>query len=113
MAIITISRQEGSLSREIAEGIARKHKWLYIDKAVIEKALEGYGIEADCFNKYDEKRPSLWDNFSLEYDRYYNFFKLYILEKSLENKGCVLLGRGGGLFSQGCTWCATPETHCI
>ena len=32
MAIITISRQEGSLSREIAEAIAVKHKWCYMDK---------------------------------------------------------------------------------
>lgn len=98
MAIITISRQEGSLSREIAAAIADKHKWFYMDKAIIEKALVGYGIEPENFNRYDEKKPSLWDNFSLEYDRYYNFFKLYLLEKAYENKGCVLLGRGGAFF---------------
>jgi cytidylate kinase len=98
MAIITISRQEGSLSREIAATIAEKHKWFYMDKAIIEKSLVGYGIEPENFKRYDEKKPSLWDNFSLEYDRYYNFFKLYLLEKAYENKGCVLLGRGGAFF---------------
>ena len=98
MAIITISRQEGSLSREIAAAIAKKNKWYYMDKSIIEKALVGYGIEPENFKRYDERKPSLWDNFSLEYDRYYNFFKLYLLEKAYENKGCVLLGRGGAFF---------------
>ncbi len=98
MAIITISRQEGSLSREIAEAIAVKHKWCYMDKATIEKALTGYGIEPESFKRYDEKKPSLWDNFSLEYDRYYNYFKLYLLEQAYKHKGCVLLGRGGAFF---------------
>lgn len=98
MAIITISRQEGSLSREIAAALAEKHKWYYMDKAIIEKALVAYGIDPENFKRYDEKKPSLWDNFSLEYDRYYNFFKLYLLEKAYENRGCVLLGRGGAFF---------------
>ena len=101
MAIITISRQEGSLSREIASGIAEKFKWDYIDKANIEKVLEdGYGVSLKNFNKYDEKKPSIWDNFSHEYDKYYNYFKLYILEKAVKNKGCVFLGRGGAFFLQ-------------
>ena len=45
-----------------------------------------------------KKKPSLWDNFSLEYDRYYNYFKLYLLEQAYTHKGCVLLGRGGAFF---------------
>ncbi len=95
MAIITISREEGSLSREIAAGIAEKYKWAFVDKAIIEKELEQrYGMAPENFNRFDEKKPTVMGNFSHGFEKYYNYFKLYILEKVLENDGCVILGRG-------------------
>ena len=99
MAIITISRQEGSLSREIAATIAEKFNFEYLDKTLIENELESdFGLKSGEFSKYDEKKPSIWDKFSHEYERYFDFFKLYFLEKAAESSGCVLLGRGGAFF---------------
>ena len=99
MAIITISRQEGSLSREIASAIAEKFKLDYIDKTAIENVLErDFDIEPGEIKKYDEKKPSLWDSFTHDYDRYFDFFKLYFFEKAVESNGCILLGRGGAFF---------------
>ena len=99
MAIITISRQEGSLSREIATSIAEKFNFEYLDKTIIEKAMESdFGLESGKFKKYDEKKPSFWDNFTHEYERFFDFFKLYFFEKAVEGSGCVLLGRGGAFF---------------
>jgi cytidylate kinase len=99
MPIITISRQEGSFSQEIAAEIAENFKWPYLDKGVIEKALEdNYGLEAENFNKHDEKKPSLVDTYMHDYEQYNNDLKLYLLNAAIENKGCVILGRGGAFF---------------
>jgi len=101
MAIITISRQAGSLSREIAPGIAEKFGWLYIDKDKITTALEKYSIDSDVVDRFDEKKPSFKDSFSLENEKYFNYFKLFFFEKAYESKGCVLLGRGGAFLLDG------------
>ena len=101
MAIITISRQAGSLSREIAPALAKKFGWFYIDKNNILDALEKYNIDTEIIEKYDEKKPSFRDSFFLENEKFFNYFKLYFFEKAVENKGCVLLGRGGSFLLKG------------
>ena len=99
MAIITISRQEGSFNSEIAAEIAGNFKYPYFDRNIIEKALEDdYGLSAENFNKYDEKKPSLLDSYLHVYERYHNYLKLFMLNAAVENKGCVILGRGGAFI---------------
>ena len=41
MAIITIARQEGSLSKEISEGLAQRFGWQFISRDLINKELAG------------------------------------------------------------------------
>ncbi len=99
MAIITISRQEGSISSEIASEIAADFKYPYYDKTIIEKALEeNYGIGREIFSRYDEKKPSLFESYFHEYDRYHNYLKLHLFNAAVENKGCVILGRGAAFM---------------
>jgi cytidylate kinase len=96
MAIITISRQVGSLSHDIAAAIAEKFNWFYIDEEKLKDALsKKYNIDSKIIDKFDEKKPGLKDSFFLDNEKYFNYFKLYLFEKAYESKGCVLLGRGG------------------
>ena len=58
MPVITISRQSASLGNEIAQGVAEKLNYEYVDKKRIEEALSDYGVFAPEMEKYDEKKPS-------------------------------------------------------
>ena len=62
MAIITISRQMGSLGDEIAKSVADKLNYEYIDKPEITEALADYGLRVH--EKFDEKGLSFWESFS-------------------------------------------------
>ena len=55
MAMITISRQLGSLGTEIARGVAEELKYEYADKEMVGKIMAGYGITAPEMDKFDEK----------------------------------------------------------
>ena len=98
MAIITISRQVGSLSHEIAPGLAKKLGWTLIDKETTKEALKKYDIGDEIIEKYDEKKPGFKDSFSLDNEKYFNYFKLYLFQRAVESKGCVFLGRGGAFL---------------
>ena len=99
MAIITIARQEGSLSKEIAKGLAEKFHSLFISRELIDKELAGYcGITQKSISKFDEKKPGLLASFSNQHDKYNNYFKLYFFEKVIQEPNCILLGRGGAFF---------------
>ena len=99
MAIITIARQEGSLSKEISEGLAQRFGWQFISRDLINKELAGYyGITEKSISKFDEKKPGLLASFSNQHDKYNNYFKLYFFEKVIDTPQCILLGRGGAFF---------------
>lgn len=62
MAIITISRQLGSLSDEIARTVANELSYDYIDKPEIVEALADHGLRVH--EKFDQKGLSFWESFS-------------------------------------------------
>jgi cytidylate kinase len=94
MAIITISRQLGSLGTEIAQGAAEKLRYEYVDKKRIEQALSNYGVLPPEVEKFDEKKPSFWDIFLLQKKRFLHSLEAVIYD--LARKGnLVIVGRGG------------------
>jgi cytidylate kinase len=100
MAILTISRQSGSFGTQIAKALAESLKHRFLDKESLEKALAAHGVPPASQEKYDEKRPSFWEIFSSERNRYLHFLKTVIYEFALEGGG-VILGRGGQLLLAG------------
>ena len=67
MAIITVSRQLGSLGDEIARAVADRLNYEFIDKPQIAEALAGYRIRVD--EKFDQKGLSFWKSFPKEKTR--------------------------------------------
>ena len=62
MAIITISRQFGSLGTIIAKALKDELKLEYLDKIKLEETLvSDYGIPEEKVERYDEKKPAFWD----------------------------------------------------
>jgi len=61
MAVVTISREFRSSGREIAEAVAEALGWKLVDKIVLGKILESYGLVD--FQRDYETRLGVWDAF--------------------------------------------------
>jgi hypothetical protein len=57
MAVITVSRQLGSLGTEMAQKVAEVLQYEFVDKEKIGKALATYGLPEPDLEKFDEKNP--------------------------------------------------------
>ena len=69
MAVVTISRQLGSLGTEITSALAEKLGLKVVDKETIEASLVSMGMPGARVEQYDEKKPGFWQLFSAEKDR--------------------------------------------
>ena len=80
MAIITISRQAGSLGDEIAREAAQTLGYEYIEKVQISEILSRLGFSLSEIDKYDEKKPSVWQTLSAQKDLFANYIKAAVYE---------------------------------
>ena len=100
MAVLTLSRQSGSYGTQISKALAGSLKYRFLDKESLEKALSTYGVPPASLEKYDEKRPSFWEIFSSDRNRYLHFLKTVIYDFALQGSG-IVLGRGGQVLLGG------------
>ena len=94
MAIITISRQIGSLGDEIAKAVADKLGYEYIEKSKISEILSVQGFSASDVEKYDEKKPSIWENLSIQKERFSHLIRAAVYELAAK-ENVMIVGRGG------------------
>ncbi len=94
MAIITISRQKGSLGDEIARATAEKLGYNYIEKLQISEALARLGFSVSEIDKYDEKKPSIWQTLSMHKSKFAHLIRAAVCEIAVEDN-VVIVGRGG------------------
>ncbi|RKX80085.1 MAG: hypothetical protein DRP87_00570 [Spirochaetes bacterium] len=97
MAIITISRETGSMGSEIARELSKELGLHFLDKSDMEKVLIQHGVTEMDIKKFDEKKPRFWEVFSSEREKYLNFMKLvfYDFARSVD---AVIVGRGGQIL---------------
>jgi cytidylate kinase len=92
MTTITISREFGSDGRRIAEQVAEKLGYEFIDKPILEKVFRQYGLTK--FGDLYSSAPSIWDLASAN-----NLLIVSILNELMEalayRGNVVILGRGG------------------
>ncbi len=100
MALITLSRELGSLGTEVADLLASQLGFARLDKESLEALLTGLGMSAPQFERNDEKRPGFWQQFSLEKVRYLDFMKAAMYRFAGE-KDCVVVGRGANIIFRG------------
>ena len=94
MAIITISRQTGSLGDEIAKATAEKLGYEYIEKSQISKALSSLGFSVSEIDRYDEKKPNLWQSLKTQKESFAHLIRAAVY-KLASRKNVVIVGRGG------------------
>ena len=94
MAIITISRQVGSSGTEIAQAVASKLQYEYLDKEKIEKALLDRGLPVPEFEKFDEKKPPFWISWQIQSRRFLHLIQTVVYDFA-RCGNAVIVGRGG------------------
>ena len=97
MAIITFSREHGSLGTQIAEEIVKTLNYRCLDKEKIFDYLTKYGFTPKDIDKIDTMRHSLLDMFVLDRTRYYHFMRMVVSDFAQQGN-CVILGMGSQLF---------------
>ncbi len=97
MAIVTLTRQSGSLGDEIGMLIARRLGYTFYDRKEIERRIIEKGLPKEELQKYDERKPRFIDRFRKTRDKYLNYLSMVILEIAQKNN-CVIIGRGAFLF---------------
>ena len=94
MSVLTISRQGGSLGTEIAQEVAGRLNYEYVDKERIGKALAEFGLLSPDVERFDEKKPPFWDSWQVQRRKFLHFLQAVIFD--LAGKGnVVIVGRGG------------------
>jgi cytidylate kinase len=100
MAVITMSRQLGSLGTEITTALAKRTGLKVVDKDSVEATLVSMGMPEARVERYDEHKPGFWQLFSAEKDRYLHFVKTAVYRFARAND-CIIVGRGGQALFQG------------
>lgn len=93
MAIITISKQIGSLGNEIAKELADKLGYDRIEKSQIGAVLSEHGFSATDVDKYDEKNPSLLQHLSIQKKMFEHLIRAAVYEFASRGN-VVIVGRG-------------------
>lgn len=100
MPIITISRQKGSLGDEIARSTADKLGYTYIEKIQISETLSKLGFSLSDVDKYDEKKPSIWQTLSIQKKLFALLIRAAVYELAVD-QNVVIVGRGGQIILKG------------
>ena len=94
MAVITFSREMGTGAFRIAEEVAKRLKYTFVDGARISAIAPKYGLSADLLQMVDEKPPSYITAEDRKRAAALNTVELILLD--FARKGNVILyGRGG------------------
>ncbi len=94
MAIITISRQMGSFGDDIAKAVAETLQYELVDKTKISDAMAEQGLPAPEFEKFDGKKPSIWQSMRDQKKRF-TFLLRAVVYDFARGGDAVILGRGG------------------
>jgi cytidylate kinase len=94
MSVITISKQLGSQGMEIAQAVAGRVSYEYVDKEKIGIALADSGLPKVEIEKLDEKKPSFWDSWSIDRNHFFHHLQM-ILCRFAQKNNVVIVGRGG------------------
>jgi cytidylate kinase len=97
MALVSVSRQEGSLGGLAAREVANKLGYRIVDlKALLERAQAFGGIDESA-PELLERQPGLLDRLARERQRYKVILRAVVYDAALEDN-TVFLGRGVGML---------------
>jgi cytidylate kinase len=97
MGVITLSRHIWAGAEEIVEMVCRELGFIFVDREKIGEVVSEFGFQFTSLEKYDEKKPPLWDFLSRE--RYNLVRAIQIAICELARKGnVIIIGRGANIL---------------
>ncbi len=100
MAVITISRQVGSLGTEVAREVAGRLRYEYLDREGIEQGLTAQGLAVSEVEKFDEKSQPFWANWQIQGMKFLHAMQT-VIYKAARRDNVVIVGRGGQIILKG------------
>jgi len=98
MAVLTISRQLGSIDKEILQTMARLWKYEYVDRRKILEDMGAQGSQWEEYGKeFDEHYPTLWERFDRSFTGFVVLSQSIILSYALKDN-VIIVGRGGNFL---------------
>jgi cytidylate kinase len=102
MAIVTISREFGSIGKEIGQMLAASLGYEYIDREKIMNDVKSIGGNQweELGEEFDEHYPNVWDRHDWYFQGFIALTQSILLDHALKDK-VVLWGRGGNFLLKG------------
>lgn len=98
MAILTISRQIGSVDKEVTQKMADLWNYDYIDRQRILEDMRAQGPQWEELGKqFDEHTPTLWERYDRSYTGFVVLSQSIILNHALKDN-VIIVGRGGNFL---------------
>jgi cytidylate kinase len=98
MAIITISREFGSSSKQIGELLAKQLGYAYIDRSKIHEEIGAIGKQwQNLEEEFDEHKPTMWERYDWSFQGFVALSQSIILNFGLRDR-VILMGRGGNFL---------------
>lgn len=98
MAILTISRQYGSIDKKATQTMARLWSYEYIDRRKILEEMSAQGSQWEEFGKeFDEHYPNVWERFDRSFTGFVILSQSIILSYALKDN-VIIVGRGGNFL---------------
>jgi cytidylate kinase len=101
MAILTISREFRSGSREIAAAVAGALNYQYVAKERLLQDMKAVGDRWERVGRQlDEMAPSFWERYDWEYRGFVALVESHVYDYALKDN-VIIVGRGGNYLLQG------------
>jgi cytidylate kinase len=98
MAILTISRQIGSITKDVTQTMAESWGYEHIDRTKIIGEMGDHGGRWREFGEeFDEHYPNIWERFDRSYTGYVALSQSTILSYALKDN-VIIVGRGGNFL---------------
>jgi cytidylate kinase len=97
MALVSVSREEGSWGGDIARELARRLDYRLLDQKALLAEAEAYGGISPAAPELAEKRPGFRERLNQERRRYSVLLRTIVYNVALEDN-VVFLGRGTGML---------------
>jgi cytidylate kinase len=97
MAIVSVSREEGSWGGDVARDLAARLNYRLLDKKALLEEAEAYGGIRDGMPELMEKQPGLLERLDQDRRRYSVLLRTVVFDVALRDN-VVFLGRGTGML---------------
>lgn len=97
MALVSVSREEGSWGGDVARNLATRLGYRLLDQKALLAEAEAYGGISPAAPELSEKRPSVWARLDKERRRYQVLLRTVVYNVALQDN-VVFLGRGTGML---------------